>query len=361
MTSSPVEVSDGAADKLCAEAPVSLQDTQDALQDAARTHQANAESAAKPPAHRAGGLEADQENASTNDVAPIDMQPAGEAVTPTEDVVVEAHHSDVTPSLPRNSSQAIAQVANATSQPVAVTARIKSEAQGEIEQAMTEGPIDANDPSTDLMLPTPEGASHGGAADTETDPSPEVVAVPPTLDRAGVSTDDSKPEGSSLAGSEEQASTQGAVDGCLGQDQVVVEYDELKPSWSSALPDADSTPEDSPMEVAVPEDVGSSSKDVTDTNYSQNAARETATHVTEHSTSQAPAQSSVSGCAAEQPVCSMIIACFQHTNTSVDHNSKSPEPSLTRWQRERGYRNDRCQSTRGRPQANKHSFRHKPG
>lgn len=69
MTSSPVNVSDGAADKLCATAPVALQDTQDALQEAARPHQATTENAANLAGGRTMSLSADQENASLDTVA----------------------------------------------------------------------------------------------------------------------------------------------------------------------------------------------------------------------------------------------------------------------------------------------------
>jgi hypothetical protein len=69
MTSSPVNVSDGAADKLCATAPVALQDTQDALQEAARPHQATTENTANLAGGRIRSLSADQENASLDTVA----------------------------------------------------------------------------------------------------------------------------------------------------------------------------------------------------------------------------------------------------------------------------------------------------
>lgn len=64
MTSSPVNVSDGAADKLSTTAPVPPQDAQDALQEAARPHQATAEDIANSTGDRTDGLDADQEIAS---------------------------------------------------------------------------------------------------------------------------------------------------------------------------------------------------------------------------------------------------------------------------------------------------------
>ncbi|KAH7074875.1 Swi5-domain-containing protein [Paraphoma chrysanthemicola] len=66
MTSSPVSVSDGAADKLFAAGPVPLQDAQHALQEAARPHQANAEHHANSADGRTDGLDADQEIASVD-------------------------------------------------------------------------------------------------------------------------------------------------------------------------------------------------------------------------------------------------------------------------------------------------------
>lgn len=67
MTSSPVDVSGVAADKLFGSAPVAPQDTQDAqdaLHEPARSHQALAESVANPSGDRTDGLGADQENSS---------------------------------------------------------------------------------------------------------------------------------------------------------------------------------------------------------------------------------------------------------------------------------------------------------
>jgi hypothetical protein len=66
MTSSPVNTSDGAADKLFATARVPLQDAQDALQEATDTHQAIADSVANVPGKGCEGLDADQNDASTD-------------------------------------------------------------------------------------------------------------------------------------------------------------------------------------------------------------------------------------------------------------------------------------------------------
>ncbi|KAF2026680.1 hypothetical protein EK21DRAFT_115631 [Setomelanomma holmii] len=66
MTSSPVSVSEGAADKLSATAPVPLQDAQDALQEAARPHQANAKRHANSTDGRTDGLDADRAIASVD-------------------------------------------------------------------------------------------------------------------------------------------------------------------------------------------------------------------------------------------------------------------------------------------------------
>jgi hypothetical protein len=66
MTSSPVNTSDAAADKLFATARVPLQDAQDALQEATDTHQATAGSIANVPGKGCEGLDADQHDASTD-------------------------------------------------------------------------------------------------------------------------------------------------------------------------------------------------------------------------------------------------------------------------------------------------------
>jgi len=67
MTSSPTAVSNEAAqDKLCAIAPVSLQERQDACQGADCTHQARVKSNANTTADNAEGLGGDRNNASHN-------------------------------------------------------------------------------------------------------------------------------------------------------------------------------------------------------------------------------------------------------------------------------------------------------
>ncbi|KAH4949554.1 hypothetical protein HBI26_133010 [Parastagonospora nodorum] len=74
MTSSPVAVSDGTADKLFAMAHVPPQDTQDAPQEATRLHQATSGTVANVAAQRTDGLDADQSIASIDIDAPMDEQ-----------------------------------------------------------------------------------------------------------------------------------------------------------------------------------------------------------------------------------------------------------------------------------------------
>jgi len=309
MTSSPVNVSDSAADKLCADAPVALQDTQDALQDAARTHQANAENDAKSPTHRAGGLEANQENASTNDIAPIDMQPAGEAATSAQGHVGEAHDSEVTPLPSTSSSLQHAQIPDVVSYLGAVTTSTTSDSQQETTQTMTG--LDATEVPTDVIHPGPESASHSEERETEHAPNQQPAAVPPVPDQTGI-TGDSKPEESSPTEIEEEhASTQVADDDDLSQDKTTVGTDELISSGSSALPAVDSTPQDSLMQDVGSKEVTSATKDVTGADH-QDAKRETDTQVTGNSTSQLLAQSSVGDNGVEQPVCPRVI-CLPST------------------------------------------------
>jgi hypothetical protein len=73
MTSSPVNASDGASDKLFATARVPLQDAQDALQEATGTHQATADDAANFSGKGSEGLDADQNDASIDVDAPKDV------------------------------------------------------------------------------------------------------------------------------------------------------------------------------------------------------------------------------------------------------------------------------------------------
>jgi hypothetical protein len=72
MTSSPVAVSDGTADKLFAMAHVPPQDTQDAPQEATRLHQATSGTVANVTAQRTDGLDADPSIASIDIDAPMD-------------------------------------------------------------------------------------------------------------------------------------------------------------------------------------------------------------------------------------------------------------------------------------------------
>jgi hypothetical protein len=74
MTSSPVNVSDGIADKLFAMAHVPNQDAEDAPQEATRRHQATPETVANVTAERIDGLDADRNIASFNVNAPRDEQ-----------------------------------------------------------------------------------------------------------------------------------------------------------------------------------------------------------------------------------------------------------------------------------------------
>lgn len=83
MTSSPVDVSDGTADKLFAMAHIPPQDTQDAPREAARLHQATTGIVANVTAQRTDGLGADQSIASINIDAPMNEQTDIEPTTTT--------------------------------------------------------------------------------------------------------------------------------------------------------------------------------------------------------------------------------------------------------------------------------------
>lgn len=307
MTSSPVDVSDAAADKLCAAAPVALQDAQDALQESARPHQANAENTAKSPTHRTGGLEADQENASTNDVPPIDTQPAGEAAASAQGRMVAAHHSEVTPFSETTSSLSDTQVANVVSHPAVMISSTTSDGQRETNQAMAKGRPDTTDPSTDVALPITQGASHNGGAETKDVPFSKTAAMTPAPDEASSFTNDLKLEERNLAEVEEQhANTPGSVDGHPNEDLMDVVKHETKPPGSSALHSV-STPEDSPMEGTASEDVTSSAKYLTGIDHHQDAEHDADARMTDDSTSLAPAQNSDNDHIAEQPVCPRTI------------------------------------------------------
>jgi hypothetical protein len=307
MTSLPVDVSDGAADKLCAAAPVAPQDAQDALQEAARPHQANAENIAKSPTHRTGGLEAYPENASTNDVTPINTQPAGEATTSAEGRIVDVHHNEVTGSPETTSSQPDAQAATVAS-PDAVTTSTTSDGQRETDQAMTVERLDTTHPSTDINPSNPESTSHNSGAGTGYVAFPETAALAPAPCQAGSSMEELKPEEGSLAGMEDKhASTPGTFEEHLGQDDMGLINDESKPSAPSTPHNVDSTPEDSRLEASTSEYATSSTKHLTGTDYHQDANHDTDAQMTDDSSSQAPAQGDVNGHVAKQPVCLRFI------------------------------------------------------
>tara|TARA_R110002003_G_scaffold95_3_gene7246 strand:- start:2799 stop:3785 length:987 start_codon:yes stop_codon:yes gene_type:complete len=88
MTSSSASVSDGAADKLFATAPVPLQDAQHALQEAARPHQANAEHHANMTDSRTDGLDADHEIASVD----VDAMQKNPTDTTLHTAIPQHHH-----------------------------------------------------------------------------------------------------------------------------------------------------------------------------------------------------------------------------------------------------------------------------
>jgi hypothetical protein len=101
MTSSPVNASDGASDKLFATARVPLQDAQDALQEATGTHQATADDAANFSGKGSEGLDADQNDASIDVDAPKDVpnDMQSDTTTSSKQQLTEASNSTAHPLL----------------------------------------------------------------------------------------------------------------------------------------------------------------------------------------------------------------------------------------------------------------------
>jgi hypothetical protein len=138
MTSSPVDTSDGAADKLFATARVPLQDAQDALQEATGTHQATAESIANMPGKGCEGLDADENDASTDVDASkhVSNGVQSEPVTSSQRQSTEAGSSTADPPLPSIASLPEVRVDHMDAQHAA--ANISLDGQHEAERDLTD-------------------------------------------------------------------------------------------------------------------------------------------------------------------------------------------------------------------------------
>jgi hypothetical protein len=156
MTSSPVNASDGAADKLFASARVPLQDAQDALQEATGTHQANAESIANVPGKACESLDADQKDAST-DVGASKHVPNGvqsERTTSSQRQSTQAGSSTADPPLPRIASPPEVRVDHMDAQHAA--ANTPSDGQHEAERDLTDETNATSASETDITPSVPD-------------------------------------------------------------------------------------------------------------------------------------------------------------------------------------------------------------
>jgi hypothetical protein len=155
MTSSPVNASDGAADKLFATARVPLQDAQDALQEATGTHQATADNAANFPSKVSQGLDADQNDASMDVDAlkdvPNDMQ--SDTTTSSNQQLPEASNTTAHPLLSRRASP---EVENNHMHAQETATTTSSDSQNQAERDLTDEPNATTASETSIAPRAPE-------------------------------------------------------------------------------------------------------------------------------------------------------------------------------------------------------------
>jgi hypothetical protein len=250
MTSSPVNILDGATNKLCAAAPVPLQgaqDAQDALHEAAQPHQANAENTANPHAERTDGLGEGQRNASL-DVEPstadrTDMQP--EVATFEESRTPQAHSDQVSPFPPNSAPHVEAKPINTALHPDGVTTSTTSDTPQESGQTMTTEHVDTGTPATDMTSVASE-ISQSNEVEMKTQNQPQSATGANTLDHAEPSPDGMEPDATGPNNIEQklEESERVPIDSFIGDDEKIKTKASIQSTKSGTLHDTVNTPED---------------------------------------------------------------------------------------------------------------------
>jgi len=244
MTSSPVNISDGAADKLSTPAPVPLQDAQDALQEAARTNQAIDESVANSPGD---GLGADQENASLDVDAPeVDQTNVQLEVTASGDRHDEAHQRTPIPSSEALSSPE-SQDDGMGSQPHSTATTSASNDQQQTDHQMTTELVATTASATDMTLLASEVDVQNNAKDAKDQPGHATHEL--TLDLAEPSSDEAKGNASSITDTGQTLLTRRvAIDSFISDNNKLKKEDDVQSAMSGALHDVLNKPVSSQSE-----------------------------------------------------------------------------------------------------------------
>jgi hypothetical protein len=219
MTSSPVDVSDGVADKLFLTAPVAPQDAQDALQEATRTPQALAESVANSPRDRTDGLDADQGNASIDADAPIIHQTNMHPGVTTAENGCDAEAHIRTASLTIDiSSRSLTDADGVALEPHMATSSITADDRQEASRIVTLEPAFTIPTPTDMTLPAPGLGKQSRWLLAEDQPEEALHGIVP--DHAARSPDKAEYEASSITdtGQKSSKSKQVAIDSFISND-----------------------------------------------------------------------------------------------------------------------------------------------
>ena len=256
MTSSPVNISDGAADKLSAPGLVPLQDAQDALQDAARTHQAIDDSVANSPGDRTDDLGAEQENASLDVDAPkVDQTNAQPEVTTSGDRHGEAHERTSEPN-PEALSTPESQAVGMGSQPHLIATTSASNDQQQTDHQVTTERVPTTASATDMTLLASRVDAQNNAKGAKDQPGYATHEVTLdhalTLNHAERSPDEAKGNASSIT---DTGQTPVAIDSFISDSNKLKE-DDVQATNSGALHNVLSKPVSSQSEEpSNPDDI----------------------------------------------------------------------------------------------------------
>ena len=236
MTSSPVNISDGAADKLSTPAHVPLQDAQDALQDAARTHQAIDESVANSPGDRTDDLGADHDNASLDvDASKVDQTNAQPEATTFGDCHDEAHERTSVPSSEALSSPE-SQAFGMRSQPHSTATTSASNDQQQTEHQVTTERVATTASATDMALLASEVDVQNFSKDAKNHPGDATHEL--TLDHAEHTSDEAKGKASSITDiGQTPLAARVAIDSFISENNKAKEKDDVQATESGALHD----------------------------------------------------------------------------------------------------------------------------
>jgi hypothetical protein len=310
MTSSPVNILDGAADKLSEATPVSLRDAQDSLHEAAQPHQANAENVAHPHAERTDG--ADRENASLDvEASRVDhtnIQP--NIATSGENHTSQAHSGQVSPFPPNSSSHVEAQLVDTdmTSQPDVVTTSTTPDTLQEAGQTTATEYVDTGTPATDMTSLAP-GIKYSDK-EMKMHDQPKSATQADLLGHAERSSDGVKPSASGPINIEQKSeeSERVTVDSFISNNGKPENNPSAQPTKPDTSHNTPNTPMDSQSESAsTVADLPTPAMNVPVVGSHHVTGDRAVQQMPEDGMSEAHVQNSDSGPVAEQAVCLSVI------------------------------------------------------